>query len=197
MLTVLSTFAVGAAIYDGAGRLLLADEAYGAIFHRPTSKLVGMSRDAVTHPDDRSRNLLLIDHFRADGKPFELAKRYLRTDGSYVWVQNRVSMLLGDEKARTLVLSRPLPEDDVRGATPSRAGRLSYAGVVSETAASMGYEARRFALRRTAELLDQVANAAIPEAQAAPDEMRECCYAGSLALSVGRRSLFIGDLATA
>ena len=166
MLTVLSSFSVGAAVFDSTGRLKAADHAYADILKRPLPRLPGVTRDLIDHPDDHGRNLLLMDRLRSDGTSFDITKRYLLPDGSPVWVQNRVSQMFSvDGPPLTMVLSRPLPEGDVRGKPPCDAARLAYAGVVSEAAAAMGLGAQRFTLPETADLLDRVADGAVAEAQ--------------------------------
>ena len=166
MLSVLNSFGVGSAVCDGDGRVLAADDAYLDILGWDRDKLRAINRDIVTHPEDRGRNLLLLDQQKRDGRPFEIAKRYVRPDGVAVWVQNRVSLLHGDGQVRTLVLSRPLPEEDGPGGGAGQACKMSFAGVISETAYAFGLQARRLSLPRTAGLLESAAQAAIPEAQA-------------------------------
>ena len=169
MLSVLSGFAVGFAVCDDSGRVLLADDAYADIFGCSKSQVTGISRDNVTHPEDLGRNLLLIDRFKRDGQPFEITKRYLRADGSPVWVENRISRLHGDQTARMLVLSRPSSEAESVSGVCAQAGRLSLAGVISDICSVMSLQARRHSRGRTAYILDKAADAAIPEAQRLSD----------------------------
>ena len=165
MLLMLSSFKVGAAVCDRDGRVLMADDAYLDVLGWDRGKLHAISREMITHPEDRGRNLLLIDQQKRDGQPFEITKRYLRPDGQAVWVQNRVSPLPGDGEGKVLVLSRPLPEENGAAGEGSATDRLTFAGVISETAYTLGFQARRFRLGRTAALLQKAADSAIPEAQ--------------------------------
>lgn len=164
MLTAMTSFAVGTAFCNGAGRVLMADDAYLDLLRWDRDKVTSITRQLVTHPEDESRNHLLLDKQRRDGRPFEITKRYVRHDGEAVWVQNRVSLLHGDGRVCALVLSRPAPEESAAAATPAEVGRLAFAGVISETACTLSLQARRFTLPKTADLLAAAADAAIPEA---------------------------------
>jgi signal transduction histidine kinase len=47
----------------------------------------------LTHPEDLPGNLALFGKLTAGGPPFEIEKRYIRKDGSVVWVHNSVSAI--------------------------------------------------------------------------------------------------------
>ena len=49
----------------------------------------------ITHPEDLPHNLALLERAVSDGKPFVIEKRYVRPDGSHVWVSNSVSVTRG------------------------------------------------------------------------------------------------------
>lgn len=168
MLSVLDSFSVGAAVYERSGRIVMADDAYLAIVGRPREQMTALERDNLIHPEDHGRTLLALDQQARDGKPFEITNRHMKSDGSAVWVQNRVSRLRADGVERVLVLSRPLPEEALSGAAPCPAGRRSLAGVIGEAAFAMGFQARRFALGRTASLLEAAADSAIDEVRPTP-----------------------------
>jgi PAS domain S-box-containing protein len=53
-----------------------------------------MRMQDVTHVDDLLRNTELFMRLVADGTPFEIEKRYIRRDGSSLWVHNSVSAIL-------------------------------------------------------------------------------------------------------
>ena len=164
MLALWNSLRAGGAVCDGTGRVLMADDAYLDLLKWDRDKLGAISREVVTHPADRERNLLLLDRQKEDGQPFEITKRYVRPDGEAIWVQNCVSLLHGDEGARALVISRPLPSDGAPGA-PNQLGRMHFAGMISETVYGLGLQAERFGLPGTAALLESAADAAIPEAR--------------------------------
>src|SRR5262249_31915647 len=56
-------------------------------------ELLQRRRQDITHPDDLSRSVPLFERLVASGEPFEIEKRYVRKDGSSVWVHNSVSAL--------------------------------------------------------------------------------------------------------
>jgi PAS domain S-box-containing protein len=48
---------------------------------------------AITHPDDLPGNLILFQKSVEEGEPFEIEKRYIRSDGGVVWVNNSVTLV--------------------------------------------------------------------------------------------------------
>lgn len=59
--------------------------------------LAGMRMQDITHADDAPRNLALLKRCVEEGAPFEIEKRYVRKDGTSVWVHNSVSAIRGPE----------------------------------------------------------------------------------------------------
>ncbi|HVF87620.1 MAG TPA: CheR family methyltransferase, partial [Pyrinomonadaceae bacterium] len=57
------------------------------------AELLGMNVRDVTHPDDLASNLDLFRRMASEGAAFEIEKRYVRKDGSIVWVHNNVSVV--------------------------------------------------------------------------------------------------------
>src|SRR5688500_8870593 len=47
----------------------------------------------ITHPDDLPDNVVKFERAVADGTPFAHEKRYVRPDGSIIWVNNSVSVI--------------------------------------------------------------------------------------------------------
>ena len=67
--------------------------------------LGGMTFLQVTHPDDRARNLELITPFLRDAsKSFEIEKRYVRKDGSVIWVHLTGTLIRSDGGEATRLL---------------------------------------------------------------------------------------------
>ncbi|MCC6895964.1 MAG: PAS domain S-box protein [Anaerolineae bacterium] len=83
---------VGIAEKDLSGRYILVNDRF--------CEMVGYSRDElltkrlhdITHPDDLPRNAFLFEQMINEGKNVIIEKRYVRKDGSIIWVQN--TMLL-------------------------------------------------------------------------------------------------------
>lgn len=69
------------------GIISLANEAYCELVGRPMSEVVGASWHNFTHPDDLKTNTVLnktlVDHGLEN---VEMEKRYLKPDGSVIWV---------------------------------------------------------------------------------------------------------------
>ena len=84
----------GIAETDTDGTFLLVNDRYCAITGYAREELIGHRRvQELTHPDDRPRNLELLARCATEGVPFEIEKRYIRKDGSLVWVNNSVSAI--------------------------------------------------------------------------------------------------------
>jgi two-component system CheB/CheR fusion protein len=59
----------------------------------------------ITHPDDQQCDSALFDMLIGEGAAFQIEKRYLRPDGSAVWVHDSVSALVDHQGQRDRVLS--------------------------------------------------------------------------------------------
>jgi PAS domain S-box-containing protein len=96
--------AIGVAILTPEGRFTETNESFGDLCGYDEDELRSMNSLELTHPDDRAamRTLLdsMLDGSRSD---FVIEKRYLRKDGSVIWVQNSVS-LTHDKAGRPLHL---------------------------------------------------------------------------------------------
>src|SRR6202034_591768 len=68
------------------GRFLLVNQRYCEIVGRSADELLTLRVPDITHPDDRESDVALRQRLVADGVPFLVEKRYLRPDGSEVWV---------------------------------------------------------------------------------------------------------------
>jgi PAS domain S-box-containing protein len=67
-----------------------------AMLGRSEQELLGMKMDRIIHPDDLPGNRALFARLVATGEPFTLEKRYLKPDGSIVWVSSNVSRLVDE-----------------------------------------------------------------------------------------------------
>ncbi|BDT61031.1 hypothetical protein MasN3_45250 [Massilia varians] len=85
--------AAGICETDLQGRIVKINERFGDIVGRTREALLGTPMQEITHPDDLALNLPLFKRTIAAGEPFEIEKRYLRPDGSSVWVNNTVSLI--------------------------------------------------------------------------------------------------------
>ncbi len=56
-------------------------------------ELMTQTVQSITHPDDLPRNIIQFEAAVAAGTPYTHDKRYVRKDGSFVWVNNSVSVV--------------------------------------------------------------------------------------------------------
>jgi PAS domain S-box-containing protein len=92
---IVSHSIAGVAEVDLTGRFLFANDQYCKIVGRSLDELRTMSWPDISHPDDVPSNKTLFEKIIRDGAPYIIEKRYLRPDGSQVWVNNSVSALYG------------------------------------------------------------------------------------------------------
>ena len=83
----------GIVIVDAGHRMSFANERYCEILGRTRGELLGRTVQELTHPDDWAFNEPLYRRAMAAGASFTIEKRYLRPDGTAVWVRNVVSAL--------------------------------------------------------------------------------------------------------
>ncbi len=63
------------------------------ILGRPREAVLGINIHDLTHPDDLSRSEAAFQRLLVDGQPFDIEKRYLKPDGTPVWVSTTVSLI--------------------------------------------------------------------------------------------------------
>ena len=83
----------GIAQTDLTGRFVLVNQRYCEIVGRSAEELYELRMQDITHPDYRSDNLNQFKRLVAEGQKFTVEKRYVRPDGSCVWVHNSVSLI--------------------------------------------------------------------------------------------------------
>lgn len=83
----------GFAQVDLEGRFELVNDAYCVITGYSREQLLGQRMQDVTHPDDLAGNLQVLKEALGGKNSFTIEKRYVRPDGSIVWVNNSVTIL--------------------------------------------------------------------------------------------------------
>ena len=82
------------------GQFLLVNRRFCEITGRTADELLTLRVPDITHPDDRKSDAALRQRLVADGVPFFVEKRYLRPDGSEVWVSVNVSLMRSADGTR-------------------------------------------------------------------------------------------------
>jgi PAS domain S-box-containing protein len=83
--------AAGIARTDLTGRFTEVNDRYCAIVGRTREELRNLRMHDLTDPDDLVSNKPLFDAVITGGPSFEIEKRYVKPDGTPVWVRNSVS----------------------------------------------------------------------------------------------------------
>ena len=90
---------VGITQIDLSGRFLMINDRFCEIVGRPREEVLTLTTQAITHADDVPSNMAMLERARITGEDYQLEKRYLRPDGSIVWVHNSVSVVRGADGA--------------------------------------------------------------------------------------------------
>jgi PAS domain S-box-containing protein len=89
---------------DVNGRITFANRTLCQMLGYAESELIGKTFEAVTHRDDVKENMHSFRRMIQEGKPFEMEKRYIRKDGSILWVDVSASAVRGpDGKTQSTV----------------------------------------------------------------------------------------------
>jgi PAS domain S-box-containing protein len=79
---------------DAEGRLLFVNEAFCNMLGYTESDLIGKTIWEFMHPDDVTENQRSYKRLMVEGIPFNLERRFLREDGSVIWVDASVSPIM-------------------------------------------------------------------------------------------------------
>ncbi|KAA3436815.1 PAS domain S-box protein [Rufibacter hautae] len=89
---VLNQNSVGIAECDLTGRFILVNDRYSEMVGRSKEALYQMRMQDISHQEDLPHNMVLLKEAIQTGVPFSIEKRYLRPDGTEIWVHNNVSI---------------------------------------------------------------------------------------------------------
>jgi two-component system sensor kinase FixL len=81
----------GLAETDAAGRFVLVNDRYCEIVGRSREELLRLRLHDIAHPEDHQQNLPLFTRLVTAGGPHSIEERYVRGDGSIVWVTKTAS----------------------------------------------------------------------------------------------------------
>ena len=94
----------GIAEGDMTGQFTLVNDRYCAMVGRTREEMLRLNVREITHPEDLALTQEMLQHAIAHEKPYTIEKRYLRPDGSVIWTNNSVSLILAaDGKPSRLV----------------------------------------------------------------------------------------------
>ena len=90
----------GVCLVDTNGKFLRTNPSYCRIVGRTEDELISLSFQDITHPDDLLVDVSLLQEVLAGVRDrYDIDKRYVRPDGSIVWVHLTVALLRRDDGA--------------------------------------------------------------------------------------------------
>jgi PAS domain S-box-containing protein len=124
--SVFENSAIGVALSDLNGRFLATNHVYQTMVGYTEEELRAVNFLDLTHEDYRQANWALITEL-VEGKrrQFQIEKKYLRKDGSLIWVSNNVSLVPGTERVPRFIMA--LSEDITQRKRAEEALRKSEA----------------------------------------------------------------------
>ncbi|MGH6987692.1 MAG: PAS domain S-box protein [Caulobacteraceae bacterium] len=96
---IIDQVAAGLAETDLEGRIILANPRFCEMVGRTEAELLSLTAQEITHPEDRPAHADLFSNLVATGSDYVIEKRYLRKDGTPLWVRNSVCAI-GDGDGR-------------------------------------------------------------------------------------------------
>jgi PAS domain S-box-containing protein len=84
---------VGVGLTDLAGKFVILNQKHCDIVGYTREELLSMRMQDLTYPDDLAHSLELFQRLAETGTPFQIEMRYLRKDGTVVWVNNSVAAI--------------------------------------------------------------------------------------------------------
>ncbi len=106
---------------DSEGKLIFVNEAFCNMLGYTESELTGKTVWEFMHPDDVAENRRSYDRLMLEGIPFKLERRFIRRDGSVIWIDASVSPIMdayGKPQSAVAVevdiTARKLAEDALR-----------------------------------------------------------------------------------
>jgi PAS domain S-box-containing protein len=91
--TIFNQTSVGIVQTTLDGSFILVNDRYCEIVARNREELYQMRFQDITHPEDLANNLTVLQESISYGRPFSLEKRYIRPNGSEVWININISIV--------------------------------------------------------------------------------------------------------
>jgi two-component system CheB/CheR fusion protein len=113
---IINQATAGIAQSDLEGKILLVNDRFCEITGYSRNELLGMRMQDITHPEDLPKNAELLKQSTGKDTPFVIERRFVRKDGSPVWVHNSVSSITDAEGKPKYILAVSLDITDRRRA---------------------------------------------------------------------------------
>ncbi|OOV12753.1 PAS domain S-box protein [Deinococcus sp. LM3] len=98
---------IGMALVSPLGRFMTVNDALCALLGYPRERLLTLTFQDITHPDDLDADLTLLRQLMdGDITQYEMRKRYRHANGELLWAQLNVSMILGDDGGPAFFVSQ-------------------------------------------------------------------------------------------
>lgn len=138
---------IGKALVGLDGTFLQINKAFSDLVGYSESQMLKLDFQTITHPDDLNIDLDLLGQLNRGEIPnYRLDKRYVRADGSIVWVHLTVSMALSTDGAPRLYVAQVQDRTDQREAQAALQGSEARYRLLAENAtdviACFGLDAR-------------------------------------------------------
>jgi PAS domain S-box-containing protein len=131
---ILSQVAVGIVQTGLDGRLMSANQRFCQIVGRSREEIIGLRPHDLVHPDDVAATHALFERMAAGERDFVIETRYMRPDGSHVWVNSTISVVLDRQHQPSYTVAvlqditdRKRAEEELREAVRARDEFLSIA----------------------------------------------------------------------
>lgn len=131
---IFSQVAVGIVESDLGGKITHVNARFAAIVGRSEAELMDKSLIDFIHADDADAALEIVSDIRRGGRSFVTEKRYIRADGSEVWVNETISVVTSADGTPELLVAvvqditdRKRAEEELRVAVKVRDEFLSIA----------------------------------------------------------------------
>ena len=103
--TVIDNAGIGIILADLEGRLIEVNPAFARLLGRDAAALAGERWIDLTHPEDRERNLALLDSLISGAVDrYEMEKRVVTADGGAVWVATVVTRVPGPDGRPAMIV---------------------------------------------------------------------------------------------
>ncbi|MFC4158941.1 PAS domain S-box protein [Chitinimonas lacunae] len=102
---IFSEAAVGISELSPSGHFLRVNDAMCTILGRDRQELLGVEVASLTYPDDVANARRLFRHVVETGDPVSVDRRYVRPNGSLVWVSSSLRQILDESGAVRAVLA--------------------------------------------------------------------------------------------